>query len=227
MSNKVNGFRIICRLAMAELMLRKQENRARQGFKLLEFQEACRSLERIGAIKIQAIPTYADLMDFALCFVLRFEARHMLNHANIQLEIASRIAPEFKHHKFLNDRKQDRKRLEDEEDQEFESDDELFAWHEAEAAKAQSERNKQRKAEALAAAEQAEKERQEAVRFMQENPEIECSYKDLWAVMRDISERQGFKIPEGYEPTVVITEPDFVPGGADQAKDRLRRNEHQ
>lgn len=199
MSNKVNGFRIICRLAMAELMLRKQEQRATQGYARLDYQEASRGLERLGLIKIQAIPTYADLMDYALCFVLRFEAQHMLNHANIQLEIASRIAPEFKHAKFLNERKQDRKRIEDEEDQEFESDDELFAWYEAEAEKAQSERNKQRKAEALAAALQARREYGDALKFIQNNPQIEGEYPNLWQVIKGVTNGTEYVDPAGYE----------------------------
>lgn len=224
-TGKVSGFRIICRMAMAELMLRKKEQRANQGYARIDHQVAARSLDGLGFIKIQAIPTYDVLMDYALCFMLRFEAQHMLNHANIQLEIASRIAPEFNHAKFLHDRKQDRREAERQEDDEYEDQEETDKWIEEQRARTQSERNKRRKLEAIAAAEQAEKERQEAARFIQDNPQVECNYPDLWQMMREISERQGFKIPEGYEPTAVIVEPDFVPGGADQAKDRLKRHE--
>jgi transcription antitermination factor NusG len=179
-NRKLSGFRFVCALAAAELELRKQEG-LNQGYKMLDNQIQLRSLANLGFINIQAIQTYGQVMDAALCFVMRYPHAHRLLAMSRQPLGCS--DSEAKRKLYIYNKQAARYKAEREEDDDFESEEETEKWLEEQRAKAADEERVNRLKQAREAQREAQREADKVANWAQER-----GYQDPWDVLLKLSE---------------------------------------
>lgn len=177
--NKINGFRFVTALAAAELELRKQETDM-LGYSL--FDKTAKLNQRLGchiATAGQAIKTYNDAMDYALCFVMRYHANTLLSMAKQPLGCSDSAA---KRKAYIWNKQQARAEAERLEDDEYESEEDAYKWAEEEAKRyaerAKTEEHKARMVELRSAQKEAHKVASWAA---------EHGYKDPWDLLLELS----------------------------------------